>query len=114
MIEAYSFGSMTIDGKHYDKDVIILPDGSIIHPWWRKEGHRLSLADINDVVASAPDLLVVGTGDSGRMKPAPNLTDTLHDKGIETRIAPTAEAVKEFNAARKQNQQVAGCFHLTC
>ncbi len=114
MIQNYTFGSITIDDRHYGKDVIILPDGSIIHPWWRKSGHRLTMADIQAVVDAAPDLLVVGTGDSGRMKPAADLQDELRNMGIEMEIVPTARAIETFNAAHEQGARVAGCFHLTC
>jgi hypothetical protein len=38
MIDKYSFGSITIDGRTYDTDVIIYPE-RIDDRWWRKEGH---------------------------------------------------------------------------
>jgi hypothetical protein len=36
MIDAYSFGKMTINGKEFRKDLIILPDGSVLSPWIRR------------------------------------------------------------------------------
>ena len=60
-IEKYSFGSITINGKEYTKDVIIFPD-KVLSPWWREEGHSLSLKDLKDVIESAPNLLIIGTG----------------------------------------------------
>jgi hypothetical protein len=114
MIESYKFGDITIDGRHYGKDVIILPEGSVIHPWWRKSGHRLTMTDIQVIVAAAPDLLIVGTGDSGLMKPDDGLHEALLGRGIEMKVAPTARAVEAFNLAHKKGTSVAGCFHLTC
>ena len=114
MIESYQFGSMTINGRHYGQDVIILPDGAIIHPWWRKSGHRLAMADIQAVGEAAPDLLIVGTGDAGLMKPDDGLHEALRGLGIEMKATPTALAVEAFNQARKRGRRVAGCFHLTC
>lgn len=46
MIESYTFGRMTVNGKHYSADLIIYPNGRLQDSWWRKEGHRLQLADI--------------------------------------------------------------------
>ena len=69
MIDTYSFGCMVIDGKRYTKDLIILPDGGIDHPRWRKTGHALEVSDVQDVIAASPEILVVGTGSPGLMQP---------------------------------------------
>ena len=114
MIDAYAFGSMVTGGKRYTTDLIIFPDGSILYPWWRRSGHTLAMADIETVVAASPDILVVGTGQPGLLKPEPTLCRELETKGIETRVLPTREAVKEYNALCEQPERVAGCFHLTC
>jgi hypothetical protein len=45
-IDFYSFGCMEINGKPYRKVLMILPDGTSLHPWWRRAGHTLSLPDI--------------------------------------------------------------------
>ena len=114
MIDSFSFGRMVIDGKQYTKDLIILPDGTILQPWWRKTGHMLAISDIQDAISTSPDILVVGTGKPGFMKPEIALHKALETMGIETRIMPTDEAIKEYNALREQRKKVAGCFHLTC
>ena len=48
-IDKYNFGSITINGKEYTKDVIIFPD-RVSAPWWREEGHNLSLKDLKEVI----------------------------------------------------------------
>ena len=60
-IGAYRFGEIEIEGRVYTSDVIITPD-HVVDTWWRKEGHRLAVADLGDVVAAKPDIVVVGTG----------------------------------------------------
>ena len=45
-IERYSFGIIVIDGKTYTDDLIILPDGKILKPWWRQQGHQLTMDDL--------------------------------------------------------------------
>ena len=114
MIDSCTFGSMVIDGNSYNKDLIILPDSTILHHWWRKSGHTLSISDIQEVIAGSPDILVVGTGMPGLMKPDKTFRSDLESLGIETRIMPTGAAVKEYNLLQKQGRQIAGCFHLTC
>ena len=114
MIESYSFGHMTIDGEVYRKDLIILPDGEILHPWWRDSGHRLTLADLDAVMDAAPQTLIVGTGSPGMMAPADGLIETLAARGIETTVLPTAQAADTYNANRNGGTRIAACFPLTC
>jgi hypothetical protein len=113
-IESYSFGGIEVDGKRFTKDIIILPDGSVHHPWWRKSGHRLTLADIEPVLAGAPDILIVGTGALEQLVPDEEVQAELEAKGIAVRFLPTKEAVDEYNSRVAGGQKVAACLHLTC
>lgn len=61
IIGAYQFGRIDVDGHAYTSDVIITPE-RVVDTWWRKEGHTLAIADLADVVAAKPDIVVVGTG----------------------------------------------------
>jgi hypothetical protein len=114
MINSYSFGSMEVNGKKYTRDLIILPDNTIIDHWWRKNGHKLAMADIQDIIVSSPEILVVGTGNPGLMKPERNLLNELKTIGIETRVMSTKDATGEYNSLCEEGNNVAGCFHLTC
>ena len=33
MIDANSFGKMTINGKPFQRDLTFLPDGTVLSPW---------------------------------------------------------------------------------
>ncbi len=114
MIDSYSFGSIVVEGEEFRKDIMILPDRTVIHPWWRKSGHALEMSDIEPIVDSRPSLLIVGTGSPGLMQPDPTLTAELQAKGIATQVMPTPDAVAEFNNLVSQNKPCAACFHLTC
>ena len=114
MITSYSFGRIKIKGEEYRKDLLILPDGSIIHPWWRNTGHRLSLEDLGPVLGAGPDVLVIGTGAYGILKPEAGLAAALLEKGIELRCLPTKKAVAEYNTLSAEGKKAAAGFHLTC
>lgn len=114
MIESYSFGNMTIDGKAYQKDMIILPQGEVICPWWRNTGHELVISDLQAIFDFQPRILVVGTGDPGLMIPDETLEGTLNDKGITLIVQPSKQAVDTYNSLRNKKAGVAACFHLTC
>ena len=115
MIDSYSFGSITIDGDEYTKDVIIGPAG-VLCPWWRKDGHRLSPPDLEGVAGTKPEVLVIGTGSFGVMKVPEETLSFLRLKGIEPRVMRTGEAVKEFNMllGGLGPDKVMAALHLTC
>jgi len=66
-IEDYRFGHVVVDGKEQRRDVIVLPD-RVVSDWWRAEGHRLALADLDEVIEELPERLVVGTGAYGQLR----------------------------------------------
>jgi len=113
MIESCSFGTLVVDGKTYTSDLIIYPDGRVEDQWWRKNGHRLSAGDIGKLIRAEPEVIVAGTGVSGRMRPAPNLEKKLSEKGIRFLTAPNSEAMKTYNELLFV-KKVGACFHLTC
>lgn len=115
VIESYGFGRLTIDGHTYTSDLKIIK-GRVYPDWWRKEGHRVHLEDITDILEASPLILVIGLGASGVMRLAQGLEDTLEECGIRCIARPTGEAVTLFNEyiSRNRVMDVAGAFHLTC
>jgi hypothetical protein len=113
MIEKSDFGSIQVDGKRYTTDIIIYPDGRVADNWWRKHGHRLSLADIEDLIAAEPELIVIGSGVYGRMLPETGLEEALRARGIALVIDVTANAITRFNDLQA-TRRIGGGFHLTC
>jgi len=112
-IEKYSFGYITINGKEYTKDVIIFPD-NVFCPWWREEGHSLSLRDLKNVIELSPSLLIVGTGAYGVMKVPEKTLEKLKKKNINVILAKTGEAVELYNENFQKNKKTIACLHLTC
>lgn len=112
MIEHYDFGKMVVDGRAYSADLVLLP-GRINSSWWRQEGHTLSPADLQDVLAEEIEVLVIGTGFFGLMKVSSGVEQAAAAKGIQLVVEKTKTAVQSYNehAARKKT---AGAFHLTC
>lgn len=113
VIEDYSFGKMTINGATYTSDLLIYPDKTVHDQWWRQSGHMLRLADIADMIATGPEVIVAGTGDSGLMKPEAGLEEALADRGIELITRPSKKAAALYNEL-VAIRRVAACFHLTC
>jgi hypothetical protein len=114
MIESSAFGRMTIDGRAYTSDLFIYPDGHVKDGWWRRRGHALTVDDILTLVDAAPDLIVAGTGTSGRMRPEADLSPFLRERGIEFFAEPTPQAMDIYNQKVVAGLAVGACFHLTC
>jgi hypothetical protein len=113
MIEAYTFGRMIIGGKTYQQDIII-HKGKVFTNWWRKTGHRVTLADLQDILTPKPDTLILGKGMPGFMKATPELRKYLEQENIQLIEKPTAAAVKIYNKLYKEGKNVSAGFHLTC
>ncbi|HHT9119198.1 MAG TPA: Mth938-like domain-containing protein [Candidatus Hypogeohydataceae bacterium YC41] len=112
-IKDCSFGRIKIDGQEYTRDVIIYPN-RIDSTWWRKDGHRLQIEDIGDILEAKPDVLVVGTGQYGNMKIDKEVEYLLLSKGMELRSAATPEACQIHNRLIKSKKIVVTALHLTC
>ena len=113
MIESYSFGNMTIMGESHRNDLKII-DNQIVGNWWRREGHALYAEDIDDILYSSVEMLVVGTGAYGSMRVTEEAKKAMEGRGIKFVAVPTKEAVTIFNTLHGQGKRVAAAFHLTC
>jgi hypothetical protein len=113
MIEEFPFGSMKIAGQVYQGDLKII-EGQVVAHWWRRQGHVLDVADVDDILAAHPAFLVVGTGHSGRMRVTEALRQAAQTARIELIAESTAPAVTTVNRLHAAGKRVAGAFHLTC
>lgn len=111
-IEQFRFGEITIGGRRYTNDLLVLGN-RVQSPWWRKEGHRLQLADLDDVLLEEPEVLIVGTGAQGCMKIAPEVVRHTRDADIELLGFDTRTACQTYNHLLGKRKVVAA-LHLTC
>ena len=111
MIQSFSFGQITIDGKTYHNDVVIYPD-HVQADWWRSEGHRLKKEDVDKIVAFKPDILMVGTGYGGRKLPA-ETADYIRSMGIKLIVEETEKICARYNEL-SPSQKVIAALHLSC
>ena len=115
LIDSYKFGSIVVDGRGYRSDVIVFPD-RVLDGWWRREGHHLFVEDLKEVFEAEPkpEVIVVGTGNSGLMKVSSEVEETLRSSGIELVAESTKEACRTFNELLKSGRRVVAALHLTC
>jgi hypothetical protein len=84
----------------------------VVPNWWRADGHRLVLADLEDVLEELPEHLVVGTGAYGQMRPDPAVIEQLRERGVEVEALKTDEAVRRYGEL--DPRRAAAALHLTC
>ncbi|RLI77905.1 hypothetical protein DRP05_08935 [Archaeoglobales archaeon] len=111
MIDHYSFGKIVVNGKTYTSDVIVFKD-RVRDNWWRKEGHRVYLEDIEEILKAKPDIVVFGTGAYGRVVVDREVIKKLEEMGAEVIVEETSKAIKTFNKFKDKNVVLAA--HLTC
>ena len=110
-IEDYHFGRVLVDGEEHTRDLIALPD-RVVGRWWRKEGHRLVLDDLEEVLEDLPERLIVGTGATQQMRPEEETVRALEGRGVSVETMPTDEAVRRYGEL--DPARTAAALHLTC
>lgn len=132
MIEEYRFGAITIDGKIYNYDVearwtkresLRDPTGQAdeVLKWRRGESHIIEEEDVKRAIDQNPDIIVIGTGESGTAQVTEQAKEAIKSKGIELIVDLTEQATKTFNIINEDSEEeegeqrnVIGLFHITC
>lgn len=113
IIQHYEFGKIIIDGKIYTSDLKII-SGKVVPNWWRKEGHKLYLEDIKDVINAHPKVLIIGCGANSVMEVSYEVVEYCRKNNIDIHILDSYSAVKLFNSISEKKENIAFCIHLTC
>ena len=102
-IERTTFGSITIDGKTYEHDVIIRLSGEVVK---RKKklskkyygtSHVLSKDEAKFVFETGCKQLILGSGQMGNVRLSPEAQAYFANKDCKVLLQPTPEVIQEFN-----------------
>jgi hypothetical protein len=116
-IESTTFGSITIDGKTYNHDVIVRLSGEVVKRKKRMSkkyygtSHILSKNEAKFVFEKGCEQLVLGSGQMGNVHLSPEAEAYFTKKGCKVLLERTPEAIGVFN--RSQAKKI-GLFHVTC
>jgi hypothetical protein len=115
-IEGTTFGSITIDGKTYEYDVVIRVSGEVVK---RKKklskkfygtSHVLSKDEARFVFEKGCEQFILGSGQHGNDLSL-EAEAYFAKKGCRVLLQPTPEAIRAFNSSRAKK---IGLFHVTC
>lgn len=116
-IDGATFGSITIDGKSYDHDVIVRLSDKVEK---RKKklskrvygsSHTVSEDEAKFIFEKRCKQLIFGTGQDGMASLSPEASAFFEEKGCEIIAEPTPNAIQIFNKSKKAK---VGLFHVTC
>jgi len=116
-IDATEFGSITVDGKTYDHDVIIRLSGKVEKRRKRLSkqqygtSHVISKEEAKFVFEDGCDLLIVGAGQQGNVRLSPEACEYFDKKHCRVLLQPTPEAIQAFNQSRDRKIAL---MHVTC
>ncbi len=113
MITEFSFGRIVVEGQTCNNDIKIV-QGKLVPDWWRRSGHSVEIDDVQDVLDSDSEILVIGKGQPGYMTITDSLRQHLAEKNVKLIEEPTPKAIETFNRLFKEGRRVSGGFHVSC
>src|SRR5271166_44679 len=117
MIDCTAFGSITVDGKTYEHDVIIRLSGEVVK---RKKklskkyygtSHVISKDEAKFVFEKGCEQIVIGSGQMDNVNLSPEAEAYFAKAGCKVLLQPTPEAIDLFN---RSTARKIGLFHVTC
>jgi hypothetical protein len=116
-IERTTFGTITIDGKTYEHDVIIRLSGEVarqkkkLSKKYYGTSHVLSKEEAKFVFENGCEQLILGSGQMGNVHLSPEAEAYFSKKGCAVLLQPTPKAIHAFNSSHAKK---IGLFHVTC
>ncbi len=116
--EETNFGEVIINGQKYSDvlvvdDRIISRDGELLNKLFGTF-HRIADEEINQIIEDRPDIVIIGTGQTGALQVTEDVKIKLEDSGTKIEIYETPIAVKKFNEEKNLGKKVNALIHTTC
>jgi hypothetical protein len=110
-IDSTQFGSITINGKRYDHDILITPEGKI-EPLETRIRHVFSEVEFELLAKDKPEIIIIGNGQYSCLEIEEKVKNLAKKNRIELIILPTPQAIKKFNELSKR--KISAYMHVTC
>lgn len=116
-IEETSFGSITIDGRTYEYDVIVHLSEEVKK---RKKklskriygtSHIVSLDEAKYIYEKGCEVIIIGSGQYDTLHLSPEAEAYFEKKGCKVILQGTPTAIQTFNQTKGKK---IGVFHVTC
>lgn len=117
-IDSTQFGEVVINGKKYNQVLII--ENSVVERDYEKlkklfnTSHKIGDWETKALLEKNPEIIVIGTGQDGKLEVDKDFIDKIKRKGVETIAEITPEAIKTYNEKVKSGKRVNALIHTTC
>ena len=108
-INSTSFGYVTVNNKTYNQDIWIFVDKTIEQ---RTKNHIFSTDELELLSKDNPEIIIIGTGQSGCVEIEEKAKQLAKEKNIELITEITPIAIKKFNELK--DKKIAAAIHVTC
>lgn len=116
-INSTSFGSITVNEKTFENDILIRMSGQIEK---RKKklskkvygtSHKISLAEAKYIYEKGAERIIIGTGQTGYVELSKKARKFFDEKDLKAKLLRTPEAIELWN---KSKGEIIAMFHVTC
>lgn len=104
LIEAYDQVHIRINGRDYDRGLAVTAE-AVMSDWGPARGADLDIGHVEALLASQPQVVVIGTGTRQRF-PDPALYFGLLQRGIGVEIMDTGAACRTYNILVGEGRRV--------
>jgi uncharacterized protein len=110
LIRSYGSGQVRI-GEVTHATSVIVTASTVLAPWRPQNVDDLREADLEPLLALAPEVVLLGTGPRQQF-PSPALLQLLHSLRIGVEIMDTAAACRTYNVLATEGRSVAAALML--
>jgi uncharacterized protein len=101
-----------VSGDKVHRTTCLVYRGKVDGRWWRKSGMVYSPEDFADVIASGPEVVVLGVGIMNKVTVPSETVNLFKEKNISCEIMDSNAAMLRFNELYASGKAVVGAFHL--
>jgi hypothetical protein len=115
-ITSLSWGHLEVEGQGAFKDVKLYPGGARAWDWSETGTHHspgVQFADVEELLQHGAEVVILSRGVYQRLKVQSETLRKLEQRGVETHVLDTKEAVRLYNQLVGE-KKVGALIHSTC
>ncbi len=116
-IDSTSFGSITVEGKAFEHDILIRLDGRVekrtkkLSKALYGTSHKISLEEVEHIYEEGTEKIIMGTGQTGFVELSDEAEAFFRKKRCSIELLPTPWAIERWN---ELEGRIVAMFHVTC
>lgn len=110
VIQRVTETAITVNSEAYSQTIALTPE-EVLANWEHKPVADLTVPDFEDLLAKAPEIILLGTGRTNVFPPR-ELLFAFARRGIGLECMDTAAAARTFNVLATEGRQVAAVLYM--